>query len=56
MTSVWSRERDTGDTSETWGEIFFRGFANNHRAEIVGIDQLQTRKWLKLSDAVSIDW
>ena len=34
------------------------GFAiNSHQAEMVGIDQPQTSKWLKmLSDAETVDW
>ena len=37
--------------------IFLLGFAiNSHQVGMVGIDQPQTREWLKLSDAVRVDW
>ena len=41
---------------QTEALIFLLGFANDsHQAEMVGIDQSQTRNWLKLSVAVRIN-
>ena len=39
------------------GTDIFLFAIDSHQAEIVGIDQPQSRKWLKLlSDGVSTDW